>query len=78
VLRQATEHLVDQVQTQQVTISLIRCLAWAGLFPLCRRSCANPHTEINVVANHRNYLSDASDMSIRFGNGHWVGYQAKS
>jgi DNA-binding transcriptional LysR family regulator len=39
---------------------------------------ANPQTEINVVyANHRNYLSDASDMSIRFGNGHWAGYQSE-
>ena len=39
---------------------------------------ANPQTEINVVyANHRNYLSDASDMSIRFGNGQWAGYQSE-
>ncbi|EMX9089499.1 TPA: LysR family transcriptional regulator [Klebsiella oxytoca] len=79
VLRQATEHLVEQVQTQQVTISLIPLFGMGWFIPrLPSFVHANPHTEINVVyANHRNYLSDASDMSIRFGNGHWVGYQSE-
>jgi DNA-binding transcriptional LysR family regulator len=78
VLRQATEHLAEQAQTRQVTISLIPLLAWGGLSRVCLILCANPQTEINVVyANHRNYLSDASDMSIRFGNGQWAGYQSE-
>lgn len=77
VLRQATEHLVEQEQTRQVTISLIPLFGMGWFIPrLPMFMRANPHTEINVVyANHRNYLSDASDMSIRFGNGNWAGYQ---
>jgi DNA-binding transcriptional LysR family regulator len=35
VLRQATEHLVEQAQTRQVTISLIPLLAWGGLSRVC-------------------------------------------
>jgi len=79
VLRQATEHLVEQVQTRQVTISLIPLFGMGWFIPrLPAFMRANPQTEINVVyANHRNYLSDASDMSIRFGNGQWAGYQTE-
>ncbi|HDR2832795.1 TPA: LysR family transcriptional regulator [Enterobacter mori] len=79
VLRQATEHLVEQAQTRQVTISLIPLFGMGWFIPrLPTFMRANPQTEINVVyANHRNYLSDASDMSIRFGNGQWAGYQSE-
>ncbi|QHM70965.1 LysR substrate-binding domain-containing protein [Mixta intestinalis] len=76
VLRQATEHLVEQTQNRQVTISLIPLFGMGWFIPrLPDFMRANPRTEINVVyANHRNYLSDASDMSIRFGRGQWAGY----
>ena len=79
VLRQATEHLAGQAQTRQVTISLIPLFGMGWFIPrLPDFMRANPQTEINVVyANHRNYLSDASDMSIRFGNGQWAGYQSE-
>ncbi|NQF21545.1 LysR family transcriptional regulator, partial [Enterobacter hormaechei] len=79
VLRQATEHLAEQAQTRQVTISLIPLFGMGWFIPrLPDFMRANPQTEINVVyANHRNYLSDASDMSIRFGNGQWAGYQSE-
>lgn len=79
VLRQATEHLVEQVQTRQVTISLIPLFGMGWFIPRLPAFVRdNPQTEINVVyANHRNYLSDASDMSIRFGNGQWAGYQSE-
>ncbi|MGG5837631.1 LysR substrate-binding domain-containing protein [Huaxiibacter chinensis] len=79
VLRQATEHLVEQAQTRQVTISLIPLFGMGWFIPRLPAFMRNhPQTEINVVyANHRNYLSDASDMSIRFGNGQWAGYQSE-
>ncbi|MCS3430329.1 LysR substrate-binding domain-containing protein [Klebsiella sp. BIGb0407] len=79
VLRQATEHLVEQVQTRQVTISLIPLFGMGWFIPrLPVFMRANPQIEINVIyANHRNYLSDASDMSIRFGSGQWTGYQTE-
>ncbi|ENK7134776.1 LysR family transcriptional regulator [Enterobacter roggenkampii] len=74
-----TEHLAEQAQTRQVTISLIPLFGMGWFIPrLPAFMRANPQTEINVVyANHRNYLSDASDMSIRFGNGQWAGYQSE-
>lgn len=80
VLRQATEHLVEQAQTRQVTISLIPLFGMGWFIPrLPAFMRANAQTEINVVyANHRNYLSDAADMSIRFGNGQWAGYQSEA
>ena len=79
VLRQATEHLVQQVQTRQVTISLIPLFGMGWFIPrLPAFMRANPQIEINVIyANHRNYLSDASDMSIRFGSGQWAGYHTE-
>jgi DNA-binding transcriptional LysR family regulator len=80
VLRQATEHLVEQAQTRQVTISLIPLFGMGWFIPrLPAFMRANPQTEINVVyANHRNYLSDASDMSIRFGTGSGRAIRVKS
>ncbi len=70
---------MEQAQTRQVTISLIPLFGMGWFIPrLPSFMRANPQTEINVVyANHRNYLSDASDMSIRFGNGQWAGYQSE-
>lgn len=79
VLRQATGHLIEMNRSRQVTISLIPLFGMSWFIPrLPHFLQANPQTEINVVyANHRNYLSDASDMSIRFGGGQWTGYQAE-
>lgn len=79
VLRSATEHVREKSATRQVTISLIPLFGMGWFIPrLPAFMRANPQTEINVVyANHRNYLSDASDMSIRFGNGQWAGYQSE-
>lgn len=80
VMRQATEHLVEQSQHRQVTISLIPLFGMGWFIPrLPTFMHANAQTEINVVyANHRNYLSDAADMSIRFGNGQWAGYHSEA
>ncbi|MEM1506511.1 LysR substrate-binding domain-containing protein, partial [Domibacillus sp. 8LH] len=30
-----------------------------------------------LYAHHRNYRSDASDLSIRFGTGDWPGYRCE-
>ncbi|WP_416414235.1 LysR substrate-binding domain-containing protein [Pantoea sp. App145] len=79
VLRQATGHLLEQGNSRQVTISLIPLFGMSWFIPRLPQF-ANKHSpvEINVVyANHRNYLSDASDLSIRFGSGQWTGYNAE-
>jgi DNA-binding transcriptional LysR family regulator len=40
VLRQATEHLAEQAQTRQVTISLIPLFGMGWFIPRCLRLCA--------------------------------------
>ncbi len=79
VLRQATGQLFEQGRSRQVTISLIPLFGMGWFIPrLPHFIQAHAQMEINVVyANHRNYLSDASDMSIRFGTGQWVGYRSE-
>lgn len=76
VLRQATGYVQELAQSRQITISLIPLFGMGWLIPrLPSFLSAHPQTNINVVyANHRNYLSDASDISIRFGYGQWDGY----
>jgi len=79
VLRQATGHLMEKNQSRQVTISLIPLFGMSWFIPrLPLFSNIHSQIEINVMyANHRNYHSDASDLSIRFGSGQWAGYHAE-
>ncbi|MNV55447.1 Glycine cleavage system transcriptional activator [compost metagenome] len=79
VLRQATEQVREQSASRQVTISLIPLFGMGWFIPRLRGFLReNPEIDINVVyANHRNYLSDAADISIRFGAGQWSGYRSE-
>ena len=79
VLRRATEHVREQSASRQVTISLIPLFGMGWFIPRLRGFLReNPDIDINVVyANHRNYLSDAADLSIRFGVGQWTGYRSE-
>ncbi|MFN1140620.1 LysR substrate-binding domain-containing protein [Serratia quinivorans] len=79
VLRQATEQVREQSASRQVTISLIPLFGMGWFIPRLRGFLReNPDIDINVVyANHRNYLSDAADISIRFGTGQWSGYRSE-
>ncbi|MBH3035244.1 LysR family transcriptional regulator [Serratia marcescens] len=79
VLRQATEHVREQSASRQVTVSLIPLFGMGWFIPRLRGFLReNPDIDINVVyANHRNYLSDAADLSIRFGVGQWTGYRSE-
>lgn len=79
VLRQATEHVREQSASRQVTISLIPLFGMGWFIPRLHGFLReNPDIDINVVyANHRNYLSDAADISIRFGVGQWTGYRSE-
>lgn len=79
VLRQATEQVREQSASRQVTISLIPLFGMGWFIPRLQGFLReNPETDINVVyANHRNYLSDAADISIRFGAGQWTGYRSE-
>ncbi|CAI1629371.1 LysR substrate-binding domain-containing protein [Serratia entomophila] len=79
VLRQATEHVREQSASRQVTISLIPLFGMGWFIPRLRGFLReNPQIDINVTyANHRNYLSDAADLSIRFGVGQWTGYRSE-
>ncbi|QWA10790.1 LysR family transcriptional regulator [Sodalis ligni] len=79
VLRQATEHVREQSASRQVTISLIPLFGMGWFIPRMSGFLQeNPDIDINVVyANHRNYPSDAADISIRFGAGQWPGYRCQ-
>lgn len=79
VLRQATEHVREQSAARQVTISLIPLFGMSWFIPRLRGFLhKNPDIDINVLyANHRNYPSDAADISIRFGVGQWAGYHSE-
>ncbi|KAF1031178.1 MAG: Glycine cleavage system transcriptional activator [Pseudomonas sp.] len=79
VLRSATEHVREKSATRQVTISLIPLFGINLFIPrLAQFLQNNPALDINVTyANHRSYPSDAADLSIRFGTGHWPGYHSE-
>lgn len=79
VLRSATEHVREQSATRQVTISLIPMFGINLFIPrLGEFLHENPALDVNLTyANHRSYPSDAADISIRFGTGHWPGYHSE-
>lgn len=79
VLRSATDHVREKSATRQVTISLIPSFGINLFIPrLPEFLNENPGLDINVTyANHRSYPSDAADISIRFGTGHWPGYHSE-
>jgi LysR family transcriptional regulator, glycine cleavage system transcriptional activator len=79
VLRSATEHVREKSATRQVTISLIPLFGINLFIPRLAEFLADhPELDINVTyANHRSYPSDAADLSIRFGTGHWPGYHSE-
>jgi DNA-binding transcriptional LysR family regulator len=76
VLRSATGHVRSQTALRQVTISLIPLFGIGWFIPRLHEFLeANADVDVNVLyAHHRNYLSDAADLSIRFGVGDWSGY----
>ncbi|MEB0078756.1 LysR substrate-binding domain-containing protein [Pseudomonas sp. CCI3.2] len=79
VLRSATDHVREKSVMRQVTISLIPLFGINLFIPrLAEFLQENPGLDINVTyANHRSYPSDAADISIRFGTGHWPGYHSE-
>lgn len=79
VLRSATDHVREKSALRQVTISLIPLFGINLFIPrLPEFLKEHPGLDINVTyANHRSYPSDAADISIRFGTGHWPGYHSE-
>ncbi|MDB5980039.1 MAG: LysR family transcriptional regulator [Pseudomonas sp.] len=79
VLRSATDHVREKSALRQVTISLIPLFGINLFIPRLPEFLKDhPGLDINVTyANHRSYPSDAADISIRFGTGHWPGYHSE-
>ncbi|KKJ07903.1 LysR substrate-binding domain-containing protein [Burkholderia gladioli] len=81
VLRSATGFVRDRSSPRQITISLIPLFGIGWFVPRLHRFLdQNTDVDVNVLyANHRNYRSDASDLSIRFGAGSadWPGYRCE-
>ena len=78
VLRSATGVARSRTALRQVSISLIPLFGIGWFIPRLSKFLAlNEDVDVNVLyANHRNYHSDAADLSIRFGNGVWSGYES--
>ena len=78
MLRSATGVVRNRTALRQVTISLIPLFGIGWFIPrLSNFLAANEDVDVNVLyAHHRNYLSDAADLSIRFGAGDWPGYRS--
>lgn len=76
VLRDATGQLRDRMSPVAVKLSVIPLFGTGWLIPhLPDFLRTHPDIHVNITyANHRNYFSDAADMSIRFGTGDWNGY----
>ncbi|AJX34985.1 LysR substrate-binding domain-containing protein [Burkholderia oklahomensis] len=79
VLRSATGFVRDRSSLRQITISLIPLFGIGCFIPRLHAFLAdNQDVDVTVLyAHHRNYLSDASDLSIRFGVGDWRGYRCE-
>ncbi|MEM5404878.1 MULTISPECIES: LysR substrate-binding domain-containing protein [Paraburkholderia] len=79
VLRSATGFVRDRSSRRQITISLIPLFGMGWFIPrLHDFLAANDDVDVTVLyANHRNYRSDAADLSIRFGTGEWPGYASE-
>jgi LysR family transcriptional regulator, glycine cleavage system transcriptional activator len=77
VIRSATGVVRNRQTLRQVTISLIPLFGIGWFVPRLHQFLEkNEDVDVNVLyANHRNYLSDAADISIRFGAGEWSGYE---
>lgn len=78
VLRGATEQLREGTLGAQVQLGVIPLFARTWLFRhVGTFLAANPDIELTVsYAHHRNYVSDSADLSVRFGEGLWRGYEA--
>lgn len=78
VLRGATEQLREGVLSSQVQLGVIPLFARAWLFRHVQSFLDQyPDVELTVsYAHHRNYVSDSADLSVRFGDGRWRGYEA--
>lgn len=76
VLRSATGFVRERSTRRQITISLIPLFGMGWFIPRLQEFLAvNDDVDVTVLyANHRNYRSDAADISIRFGTGDWIGY----
>lgn len=79
VLRSATGVVRNRSTMRQVSISLIPLFGIGWFIPRLRTFLAkNEDVDVNVLyAHHRNYHSDAADLSIRFGGGDWPGYASE-
>lgn len=75
-LRGATEQLREGHGSTQVKLSTIPLFASGWLYPHLQAFLdQNADIDLDIsYANHRNYFSDASALSVRFGRGQWKGY----
>lgn len=79
LLRRATQQIRQNRLPRRVTVSALPLVANGWLLPRLGRFMAlHPEVEVHIqYARYRNYSSDAADLSLRFGQGHWSGYTSE-
>ncbi|WP_245513272.1 LysR substrate-binding domain-containing protein [Enterovirga rhinocerotis] len=78
VLRGATDQMRDGHRNAPVQLGVIPLFGRTWLFRHIGDFLGrNPDVELTVsYSHHRNYVSDSADLSVRFGDGQWKGYEA--
>ena len=78
LLHSATAQLRDNELPRRLLISALPLLATGWLMPrLAAFQARHPGVDIQIqYARYRNYSSDAADISLRFGDGIWPGYNS--
>ncbi|WP_420134349.1 LysR substrate-binding domain-containing protein [Rhodopseudomonas sp.] len=78
VLRGATDQMREGSRSTEVRLGVIPLFARAWLFRNMQDFLDhNPDIDLNIsYTHHRNYVSDSADLSVRFGEGRWKGYES--
>ncbi|MCK1274679.1 LysR family transcriptional regulator [Bradyrhizobium sp. 61] len=79
LLLTSTTQLRQSKLQRRITISALPLLATGWLMPrLAGFLTRHPGVDIQVqYTRYRNYSSDAADLSLRFGDGNWHGYNSE-
>ena len=79
LLLTSTTQLRQNKLHRRITVSALPLLATGWLMPrLAGFLTRHPGVDIQVqYARYRNYSSDAADLSLRFGDGNWRGYNSE-
>lgn len=78
ILRQATQQLNAGLLPRRILVSTLPLIGNVWLaHQLVGFSRRHPQIDLQIqYARHRNYSSDSADISLRYGDGEWPGYDS--